>query len=41
MDLMLAVIYTMRDSAIRIISARAASRKEREDYNTKKQQNGN
>jgi len=32
-DLVLSVIYTMRGAVIRIISARAASKKEREDYN--------
>lgn len=29
----ISVIYTMREEAIRIISARKASRKEREEYN--------
>ena len=33
MDLMLSVIYTVRDTNYRIISARSASRKERADYN--------
>jgi len=42
MDLFLSVIYTMRGAAIRIISARAASRKERKDYNNNKTtQDGN
>lgn len=36
MDLILSVIYTMRGAVIRIISARAASRKERQVYNHKK-----
>jgi len=31
-DLILSVIYTMRGTVIRIISARAASKKERDDY---------
>jgi len=31
-DLVLSVIYTMRGSVIRIISARAASKKERDAY---------
>jgi len=31
-DLIISVIYTMRDTVIRIISARAASKKERDDY---------
>ncbi len=35
-DLILSVIYTLRKSATRIISARAARRKEREMYNNKK-----
>ncbi len=42
MDLLLSVIYTMRDVTVRLISARAASRKERKDYNNNKTtQNGN
>ena len=32
-NLTLSVIYTIRETAIRIISARAASKKEREEYN--------
>jgi len=32
-DLVLSVIFTKRNNAIRIISARAASKKERNDYN--------
>jgi len=35
MDLLLSVIYTMREATVRLISARAASRKERKDYNNK------
>lgn len=35
-NLILAVIYTMRDAVVRIISARAASEKERELYNRNK-----
>ena len=31
----ISVIYTMRDKAVRIISARKASRKERDEYNNK------
>ena len=31
----ISVIYTIRDKAIRIISARKASRKERDEYNNK------
>ncbi len=31
----ISVIYTMRDKAVRIISARKASRNERDEYNTK------
>ena len=31
----ISVIYTMRDKAVRIISARKASRKERGEYNNK------
>jgi uncharacterized DUF497 family protein len=31
-DLILSVIYTIRGNVIRIISARAASKKERDDY---------
>jgi len=31
-DLILSVIYTMRGAVIRIISARTASKKERDDY---------
>jgi uncharacterized protein len=34
-DLILSVIFTIRGFAIRIISARAASKKEREEYNKK------
>ncbi len=42
MDLLLSVIYTMRDATVRLISARASSRKERKDYNNNKTtQNGN
>jgi hypothetical protein len=36
-DLILSVIYTMRGVIVRIISARAASRKERQQYNNKTQ----
>jgi uncharacterized DUF497 family protein len=36
MDLLLSVVYTMQDTTVRIISARAASRKERKDYNNNK-----
>jgi uncharacterized DUF497 family protein len=36
-DLILSVIYTMRGAVVRIISARAASRAERDLYNNKKQ----
>lgn len=36
-NLILSVIYTMRGAVIRIISARAASRKEKEMYNNNKQ----
>ncbi len=36
-DLVLSVVYTMRDKVTRIISARAASRNERKKYNDKKQ----
>ncbi len=36
MDLLLSVIYTIRGVAVRIISARAASKKERMDYNSNK-----
>ncbi len=36
MDLLLSVVYTMRDATVRLISARAASRKERKDYNNNK-----
>lgn len=32
-DLILSVIYTLRGAVIRIISARAASKKERDEYN--------
>lgn len=31
----ISVIYTMRDKAVRIISARKASKKERDEYNNK------
>jgi uncharacterized DUF497 family protein len=31
----ISVIYTMRDKAVRIISARKASKKERDEYNDK------
>ncbi len=31
----ISVIYTMRNKAVRIISARKSSRKEREEYNNK------
>ena len=31
----ISVIYTIRDKAVRIISARKASRKERDEYNNK------
>ena len=36
MDLLLSIIYTIRGTAVRIISARAASKKERKDYNNNK-----
>ena len=36
MDLLLSVIYTMRETTVRLISARAASRKGRKDYNNKR-----
>jgi len=38
-DLILSVIYTARGAATRIISARAASQKEKELYNNNKQAN--
>lgn len=34
-DLVLAVIFTVRDTVTRIISARSANRKEKEDYTIK------
>ena len=36
-DLVLSVIFTMRDTVTRIISARSANRKEKEEYKNKKQ----
>ncbi len=41
LDLILSVIYTMRGAVVRLISARAASRKERTEYLNNQNNHGN